>query len=160
MKPKLGKGREFRVLVAGMEDAGKTTFMMQLEKKTAITWASPATPMEGEMTIQKHRDHSLIVWDMNGSAEGRNKWEMHIEAVGALSAIIYVVDASAKYMLSTARLELERLMKYPNIGANVPFLLIANKMDAEMPLDCNQVRVVSTVGLLQSSSGSIKLRIH
>ena len=28
----------------------------------------------GEMTIQKHRDHSLIVWDMNGSAEGRDKW--------------------------------------------------------------------------------------
>ena len=44
-------------------------------------------------------------------------------------------------MLSTARLELERLMQYSNIGANVPFLLIANKMDAEMPLDCRQVRV-------------------
>ena len=30
MKPKLGKGREFRVLVVGMQDAGKTSFMMQV----------------------------------------------------------------------------------------------------------------------------------
>jgi signal recognition particle receptor subunit beta len=137
------------VLVAGMEGAGKTTFMMQLEKKTAITWASPATPFEGEMTMQKHHEHSLIVWDMNGSIEGRSKWESHVDSVGALSAIIYVVDASAKYMLTTARLELERLMKLKNIGPHVPFLLVANKMDAEKPLDCQQVAEAMALQKLQ-----------
>lgn len=133
------KGREFRVLVAGMEGAGKTTFMMQLEKKTAITWAPPATPVGGEMTIQKHREHNLIVWDMNGSVQGRAKWGSHVEAVGSLSAIIYVVDSTARFMLGTARHELERVTRFKSIDPSVPLLLIANKMDAANPMDCQQV---------------------
>jgi small GTP-binding protein len=133
------KGREFRVLLTGMEGAGKTTFMLQLQKKTAITWAPPATPVEGEMTMQKHREHSLIVWDMNGSVEGRAKWGSHVDVVGALSAIIFVVDATEKFMFSTARLELERVMRFKNIDRNVPLLLVANKMDLNGPLDCTRV---------------------
>jgi len=52
---KLGKKHhEFRLLTCGPEHAGKTTFVMQLQKKTHIAWETSHSKVEGEMSMIMH----------------------------------------------------------------------------------------------------------
>ena len=52
---KLGKKHhEFRLLMCGPEHAGKTTFVMQLQKKTHIAWETSHSKVEGEMSMIMH----------------------------------------------------------------------------------------------------------
>jgi|EP01049_Picozoa_sp_SAG25_P012259 hypothetical protein len=71
--------REFRVMVAGMQGVGKSTLLMQMDKRTEIAWEPPLTGVDGEMSVIKHARNSLIMWDMSGSAEGRRAWAQHLE---------------------------------------------------------------------------------
>ena len=74
---------------------------------------------------------SIFCWDMNGSPEGRAVWAQHVEDLGpgAMSGVVYVVDATAPYTLHLAQRELQRLLSFPNLESKCPVLIIANKHD-------------------------------
>lgn len=74
---------------------------------------------------------AIFCWDMNGSPEGRAVWAQHVEDLGpgAMSGVVYVIDATAPYTLHLAQRELERLLSFPNLESKCPVLIIANKHD-------------------------------
>lgn len=125
---KVSGKREFRVMVAGMQGAGKSTLVMQLEKRTEIAWEPPLTSINGQMSVIKHAKNSLIMWDMSGSVEGRKMWAQHLEDQ-LFSAIIFVVDATSPMELSIAKLELKRLLSSPHVNDACSICILANKHD-------------------------------
>ena len=86
---KMPAKREFRVLVVGLASCGKSTLVMQIDKKCQISWTTPLTSLGGEMTLVSHAKNSLILWDMNGSDEGRAHWAQRIEDQ-QFSAVLWV----------------------------------------------------------------------
>lgn len=131
-KLKLPKGREFRAMICGLTGAGKTMLVMQCEKRCEITWAASLTPVEGEMTMYVHARNNLILWDMSGTVEGRAAWGQHIEDQD-FRALIFVVDCTQKTEMPTAVEELNKVLSSPNLGPNVPLVVLANKQDTDIP---------------------------
>ena len=127
---KKAKAREFRVVLCGLSGCGKTTVVMQAVKQCEITWEPALTPLEGEMTMHKHKTATLILWDLAGSEEGRGEWLQHLEDQ-AFSALVYVVDSTKQEEVLAGKAELARLLSAPTLPDDVPVLVLANKQDAE-----------------------------
>jgi len=127
---KKAKAREFRVMLCGLSGCGKTTVVMQAVKQCEITWEPALTPLEGEMTMHKHKTATLILWDLAGSEEGRGEWLQHLEDQ-AFSALVYVVDSTKQEEVLAGKAELARLLSAPTLPDDVPVLVLANKQDAE-----------------------------
>ena len=75
--------------------------------------ASPACLRFSQLTVRCVQGSAAIFcWDMNGSPEGRAVWAQHVEDLGpgAMSGVVYVIDATAPYTLHLAQRELELVL--------------------------------------------------
>ena len=90
----MSKHMEARVVVVGLDGAGKSTLVEQLAredgKRTFIS-TTPTTPDDGRMELHEPSDTMrMMMWDMNGRQEARRAtWYDQIERC---DAVIYVFD--------------------------------------------------------------------
>jgi len=67
----------------------------------------------------------MKVWDIGGQVQYRQEWGMYTKGC---DCIIYLVDASNRAALSTAKKELHLLLEHRDIN-NIPLLVVGNKID-------------------------------
>ncbi len=67
------------------------------------------------------------VWDLGGANQYRGEWVRYTQSV---SVLIFVVDASDRSGVPTAKVELHRLLEARE-HATTPILVCANKVDVE-----------------------------
>mmetsp|Transcript_5739 Transcript_5739/g.17583 ORF Transcript_5739/g.17583 Transcript_5739/m.17583 type:complete len:185 (-) Transcript_5739:15-569(-) len=116
--------KELRVLILGLDNAGKTTLMKRC-KGESIEEVSPTLGFEIE-TLE-YEGYSLHVWDIGGQKSIRSYWRNHFEQTDAL---IWVVDSSDRHRLQVCADELSSLLGEERLGgANL--LVFANKQDIE-----------------------------
>ncbi|EEB05956.1 ADP-ribosylation factor Alp41 [Schizosaccharomyces japonicus yFS275] len=120
------KEREIRVLLLGLDNAGKTTFLKRLLNED-VTSVSPTFGFQIK-TIELS-GFKLNIWDIGGQKTIRNFWRNYFEAT---DSIIWVVDGLDEDRLHTCKNELQKLLEEEKLlGANL--LIIINKMDAMEP---------------------------
>lgn len=114
--------KEVRVLMIGLDGAGKTTILYKLKLDETI----PTVPTVGfNVETFTHEKLTFNVWDVGGQSDIRVLWKHYYQNTDGL---IYVVDSSDVSRIDEARQELEHTLQDPNMHG-VPVLVYANKQD-------------------------------
>ncbi|XP_050170147.1 ADP-ribosylation factor-like protein 2 isoform X2 [Myiozetetes cayanensis] len=114
------KERELRLLVLGLDNAGKTTLLKRLNGED-VGGTSPTLGFN--IKTLEHRGFQLHVWDVGGQSSLRSYWRNYFESTDGL---VWVVDSSD-------RQHLQRL-------AGATLLVFANKQDLPGALPAGAIR--------------------
>ncbi|KAJ1981722.1 ADP-ribosylation factor-like protein 2 [Dimargaris xerosporica] len=114
--------REMRLLVLGLDNAGKTTILKKLNGDPIDT----ISPTLGFNIITlAHRDYKLNFWDVGGQKSIRSYWRNYFEQT---DGVVWVVDSADQRRLEACRQELGALLKEERL-AGASLLVLANKQD-------------------------------
>ena len=114
--------KKIRVIMVGLDAAGKTTILYKLNLGEVITH----TPTIGiNLEILEYRFGSITAWDLGGSSRLRLLWLHYYENTQGL---IFVVDSIDRDRIEDAREELHRLVNEELLKEAV-VLVLANKQD-------------------------------
>ncbi|KAK9468859.1 ADP-ribosylation factor family-domain-containing protein [Lipomyces arxii] len=117
------KDREMRILMLGLDNAGKTTIVKHILGED-VKEVSPTLGFN--IRTVPWNEYSLIIWDVGGQSSLRPFWRNYFEKT---DAIIWVVDATALDRLQDCKTELDNIMQEDRLtGAGL--LVLVNKIDA------------------------------
>ncbi|OBS17864.1 hypothetical protein FPOA_09593 [Fusarium poae] len=118
------KDKEMRILMLGLDNAGKTTIV----KKVMGEDVNTVSPTLGFIikTID-YEGYKLNIWDVGGQKTLRSYWRNYFEKTDAL---IWVVDATDRLRIQDCRDELHGLLLEERL-AGASLLVFANKTDVE-----------------------------
>lgn len=119
----LGK-KEYRVLLLGLDGAGKTTTLYKL-KLGEVACTVPTIGFNVESV--QYRGVSFKAWDVGGQQKLRHLWKYYYKGT---NAIIFIVDSCDTARLEEAHRELEHLLTEPELAA-AKLLVFANKQDMQ-----------------------------
>jgi ADP-ribosylation factor-like protein 2 len=126
------KEKEVRVLVLGLDNAGKTTVI----KKFCGEDISTISPTLGfQIQTLEYRGFRLNVWDVGGQKTIRSYWRNYFEQTDGL---IWVVDSADRRRLRDCRDELAALLGQEKL-AGATILVLANKQDLAGALSCDEL---------------------
>ena len=127
----LGK-KEVRILMVGLDAAGKTTILYQL-KMGEIVKTIPTIGFNVE-TIE-YQGLSFTVWDVGGQDKIRVLWKHYYQNTDGL---IFVIDSNDKDRIEDAAEELKKMLQEDELK-DVVCLVMANKQDLNGALSPNEV---------------------
>lgn len=114
--------REVRILLLGLDNAGKTTTL----RKLASEDVNQITPTQGFNIKSVSSDgFKLNVWDIGGQRKIRPYWKNYFDNTDIL---IYVIDSTDKKRFEETSVELNELLSEDKL-TGVPLLVYANKQD-------------------------------
>lgn len=130
--------REARILVLGLDNAGKTTILYRLQVGTVVS-TIPTIGFNVETVTYKNI--KFQVWDLGGQTSIRPYWRCYYPNT---QAIIYVVDSSDTERVSTSRQEFHAILEEEELKDAV-ILVYANKQD--LPGALSDVQITEGLGL-------------
>ncbi|KAF7375782.1 ADP-ribosylation facter [Mycena sanguinolenta] len=130
--------REMRILMVGLDAAGKTTILYKLKLGEIVT-TIPTLGSNVE-TVQ-YKNISFTMWDAGGQDNIRPLWRHYFHNT---QAIIFVVDSNDRERMSAAREELQRMLNETELS-NALLLVLANKQD--LPNAINAAEMTDKLGL-------------
>lgn len=122
MFDKLFDKKEARLLMLGLDAAGKTTILFKM-KLGEVVQSIPTIGFNVE-TIE-FKNVKLNVWDVGGQDKIRPMWKHYYQNAEGL---IFVVDSSDRNRIDKAREELHRMLAEEDLKDTV-LLVFANKQD-------------------------------
>mmetsp|Transcript_51989 Transcript_51989/g.135753 ORF Transcript_51989/g.135753 Transcript_51989/m.135753 type:complete len:180 (+) Transcript_51989:235-774(+) len=130
--------REIRILMVGLDAAGKTTILYKLKLGEQVT-TIPTIGFNVESV--EYKNINFTVWDVGGQDKIRPLWRHYFLNT---DAIIFVVDCNDRDRVMEARDELHRMLGEEEL-ANSALLVFANKQD--LPNAMNAADVTDKLGL-------------
>jgi len=137
------KEREMRVLILGLDNAGKSTIVKKVSGQTTDT-ISPTLGFNIE-TVQ-FESFALNVWDIGGQTSLRSYWRNYFEQTDAL---VWVVDSADVRRLLDCRRELHELLTQEKL-AGASLLVLANKQDIKGALSHEQIAKVLDLATIKN----------
>lgn len=132
--------REARILVLGLDNAGKTTILYRLQVGTVVS-TIPTIGFNVETVTYKNI--KFQVWDLGGQTSIRPYWRCYYPNT---QAIIYVVDSSDTERVSTSRQEFHAILEEEELK-DAAILVYANKQD--LPGALSEVQITEGLGLAE-----------
>ncbi|CCW68798.1 unnamed protein product [Phytomonas sp. Hart1] len=118
------KEREMRILMLGLDNAGKTTCV----KKFCGKDTNSISPTLGfQITAFTFKGYTLNVWDVGGQQSLRSYWRNYFESTDGL---VWVVDSNDTDKLKICKQELHNLLLEERL-AGASLLIFLNKQDIE-----------------------------
>lgn len=116
------KDKEIRLLVLGLDNAGKTTILNCLMGKDV----RQVTPTIGfQIHTISYREHTICAWDIGGQSTLRSFWGNYYDR---LDVIMWVIDGTSARLQELYRELREQLILQDQlVGAY--FIVAVNKMD-------------------------------
>ncbi|CAH1792037.1 unnamed protein product [Owenia fusiformis] len=127
------KEKEVRLLMLGLDNAGKTTILKKFNGEDIDT-ISPTLGFN--IKTLEHRGFKLNVWDVGGQKSLRSYWRNYFESTDGL---IWVVDSADRRRLQDTRQELDALLLEERL-AGATLLVFANKQDLPGALSATEIR--------------------
>merc|ERR1739847_208506 len=135
---KLFAKRQMRILMVGLDAAGKTTILYKLKLGEIVT----TLPTIGfNVETVEYRNISFTVWDVGGQDKIRPLWRHYYQNTQGL---IYVVDSSDADRIDAARDEMHRMLTEDELRDAV-LLVFANKQD--LPNAMSAAEMTDKLGL-------------
>ena len=143
------KEREIRVLVVGLDNAGKTTVVKKINGEDI----SKISPTLGFNISSLHLNaYRLNVWDVGGQKTLRTFWRNYFEKTDAL---VWVVDSTDVARLQDCKNELDAILKEEKL-VDASLLVLANKQDVEGAMSGRDI--AEALGLVSiGSSNSVSV---
>lgn len=114
--------RELRLLLLGLDNAGKTTLLKTLASEDV----DHITPTQGfNIKSVSCEGFKLHVWDIGGQRKIRPYWRNYFDNTDVL---LYVIDSSDRKRMEETGIELAEILGEEKLGG-VPVLILANKQD-------------------------------
>nr|ADV03037.1 ADP ribosylation factor [Karlodinium veneficum] len=135
----LGK-QEMRILMVGLDAAGKTTILYKLKLGEVVT----TIPTIGfNVETVEYKNISFTVWDVGGQDKIRPLWRHYYQNTQGL---IFVVDSNDRDRIEDAKEELTKMLNEDEMREAV-LLCFANKQD--LPNAMTAAEVTEKLGLNQ-----------
>ena len=125
--------REARILMVGLDAAGKTTILYKLKLNETVS-TIPTIGFNVE-TVSPCKGLTFTVWDVGGQEKIRPLWRHYFQNIQGL---IYVVDSSDLERINEARRELFAVLDSPEMEG-VPVVVIGNKQDLSRALRSHEL---------------------
>eukprot|EP01114_Cavostelium_apophysatum_P004951 TRINITY_DN15446_c0_g1_i1.p1 TRINITY_DN15446_c0_g1~~TRINITY_DN15446_c0_g1_i1.p1 ORF type:complete len:195 (-),score=46.99 TRINITY_DN15446_c0_g1_i1:117-701(-) len=137
------KEKEMRILMLGLDNAGKTTILKKFNGEDIDT-ISPTLGFN--IKTFEYKEYKLNVWDIGGQKSLRSYWRNYFEEN---DGVVWVVDSADKRRLQDCKQELDALLKEEKL-AGASLLIFANKQDVQGALTSDQLK--EQLGLNDTSS--------
>merc|ERR1712146_373134 len=135
---KLVGKKDCRILMVGLDAAGKTTILYKLKLGEVVT----TIPTIGfNVETVEYKNISFTVWDVGGQDKIRPLWRHYYQNTQGL---IFVVDSNDRDRVGEARDELHRMLNEDELRDAV-LLVFANKQD--LPHAIMQAEITEKLGL-------------
>eukprot|EP00923_Selenidium_pygospionis_P043249 GHVN01074549.1.p1 GENE.GHVN01074549.1~~GHVN01074549.1.p1 ORF type:complete len:191 (-),score=24.31 GHVN01074549.1:178-750(-) len=123
---------EVRILILGLDNAGKTTLLYRLQLGEVVQ----TVPTIGfNVETVTYKNIRFQVWDLGGQTYIRPYWRCY---TGQTDAIVYVVDSSDGERMKESASELRNMLEEDELK-NVVLAVFANKCDLEGALSVAEI---------------------
>lgn len=124
--------KEHKVLMVGLDGAGKTTILYRLKVGHSV----PTIPSVGfnVETIQ-YNNVSFNIWDVSGGIGIRPLWRHYLHSV---ECVIFVVNGTDRARISEVKHELDQILESSEVQNSV-LLILNNKQDLENVMSTNEI---------------------
>ncbi|UJR14967.1 hypothetical protein I4U23_001946 [Adineta vaga] len=130
--------KQMRILMVGLDAAGKTTILYKLKLGEIVT----TIPTIGfNVETVEYKNISFTVWDVGGQDKIRPLWRHYFQNTQGL---IFVVDSNDRERVGEARDELQRMLSEDELR-EATLLIFANKQD--LPNAMNAAEITDKLGL-------------
>jgi ADP-ribosylation factor-like protein 2 len=126
------KEREMRILMVGLDNAGKTTIVKKFNGE-AIDTIEPTLGFN--IKTMDYRGYKLNIWDVGGQKTLRSYWRNYFEATDGM---VWVVDSADRRRLGDCAEELQNLLVQEKL-AGASLLVLANKQDLAGALTLKEI---------------------
>ncbi|EPQ02805.1 ADP-ribosylation factor 1 [Myotis brandtii] len=137
--------KEMRILMVGLDRAGKTTILYKL-KLNEVVETMPTIGFNVE-TVE-YKNISFVVWDVHSQNKSRVFWSQYCPGRHGL---IFVVDSTDQERMEEARQEMMRMMTELK---DVVLLVLANKQD--LPNAMSTAEITDKLGLHSLGRGQTR----
>jgi len=135
--------QDMRILMVGLDAAGKTTILYKLKLGEIVT----TIPTIGfNVETVEYKNISFTVWDVGGQDKIRPLWRHYFQNTQGL---IFVVDSNDRERVSEAKDELSRMLNEDELR-DAKLLVLANKQD--LPNAMNPGEITDKLNLHQMRS--------
>jgi len=135
--------RDMRILMVGLDAAGKTTILYKLKLGEIVT----TIPTIGfNVETVEYKRVNFTVWDVGGQDKIRPLWRHYFQNTQGL---IYVVDSNDRDRLNEAHEELSKMLQEDELRDAI-LLVFANKQD--LPNAMSVAEITDKLGLHQLRS--------
>ncbi|KRX94330.1 ADP-ribosylation factor 4, partial [Trichinella pseudospiralis] len=132
--------KQVRILMVGLDAAGKTTILYKLKLGEIVT----TIPTIGfNVETVDYKNISFTVWDVGGQDKIRPLWRHYFQNTQGL---IFVVDSNDRERIEESREELQKMLQEDELRDAV-LLVFANKQD--LPNAMNPAELTDRLGLQQ-----------
>jgi len=129
---KLFGKKEARILMVGLDAAGKTTILYKLKLGEVVT----TIPTIGfNVETVEYKKVSFTVWDVGGQDKIRPLWRHYFQNTQGL---IFVVDSNDRERVSEASEELQKMLREEELRDAI-VLVLANKQDLPNAIKVSEV---------------------
>jgi len=130
--------QEMRILMVGLDAAGKTTILYKLKLGEVVT----TIPTIGfNVETVEYKNINFTVWDIGGQDKIRKLWRYYYQNTQGL---IFVIDSNDRDRIEDAREELAKMLGEEEMH-NAALLVFANKQD--LPNSMTAAEVTEKLGL-------------
>jgi len=140
--------REMRILILGLDGAGKTTILYRLQVGEVVT-TIPTIGFNVEQVTYKNL--KFQVWDLGGQTSIRPYWRCYYSNT---DAIIYVVDSADRDRMGISKQELVSMLEEEELKSAI-LVVLANKQDIPGCLSLADVHKSLGLDLLKSRTFQI-----
>jgi len=140
--------REMRILILGLDGAGKTTILYRLQVGEVVT-TIPTIGFNVEQVTYKNL--KFQVWDLGGQTSIRPYWRCYYSNT---DAIIYVVDSVDRDRIGISKQELVSMLDEEELKGAI-LAVLANKQDMEGAMSVAEVHQALGLDLLRNRTFQI-----
>lgn len=140
--------KEIRILILGLDNAGKTTLLYRLKIGEVVT-TIPTIGFNVESVTYKNLNFN--VWDLGGQTSIRPYWRCYYANT---AAVVFVVDSTDIERLSTAADELSAMLSEEELR-DAALLVFANKQDQPGAKGAGEISEALKLGQLKDRNWSI-----
>lgn len=130
--------KEVRILILGLDNAGKTTILYRLHQGEVVT-TIPTIGFNVETVTYKNI--KFQVWDLGGQSSIRPYWRCYYPNT---NAVIYVVDSADQERVSVCKDELLAMLEEEELK-DAALCVFANKQD--LPGALTSAQITEALGL-------------
>lgn len=123
---------QVRILMVGLDAAGKTTILYKLKLGEIVT----TVPTIGfNVETLEYKNISFTVWDVGGQHRIRQLWRHYFQNT---QGVIFVIDSNDRERVEEAREELARMLSEDQLNDAV-LLIFANKQDLPNAMTASEI---------------------
>ena len=143
------KKKERRILMIGLDAAGKTTMLYKLRLGEIVT----TIPTIGfNVETVEYKDINFTCWDVGGPDKIRPLWRHYYQNT---DAIIFVVDSNDRERMPDFREEMQKQLAEEELR-NATILIIANKQDLPNAANVDEVAEILQLDRLRNHLWAIQ----